>query len=149
MKLCFRLCSGRYAPNSGKGAALYGGRWNPVGMEAIYTAQSAALATLEVLVHFSALPTDFVLTQIEIPSGAGILKIKETSLPRGWISPASLSATRAIGEAWLRENRYLVLNVPSSVLPFERNLILNPSHPKFSNIKFSTPSPFSFDPRLK
>ena len=42
----YRIHSSRYPANSGKGAALHGGRWNDVGVEAIYTAQSRALAAL-------------------------------------------------------------------------------------------------------
>ena len=67
MTRCYRLSSGRYPSNSGKGAAIAGGRWNPVGVEAIYAAATASLAALEVMVGFSVLPRDFVLTEIHIP----------------------------------------------------------------------------------
>src|SRR5207244_4767494 len=36
---------------TGEGARLYGGRWNNVGIKMVYTADSLALALLEVLVH--------------------------------------------------------------------------------------------------
>ena len=62
----YRLHSSRYPANSGKGAAIHGGRWNPPGVEAIYTAQSRSLAALEILVHYTVLPRDFVLTPIRI-----------------------------------------------------------------------------------
>jgi RES domain-containing protein len=55
----YRLHSKRYPANSGKGAALHGGRWNPPGVEAIYTAQSRSLAALEILVHYAVLLRDF------------------------------------------------------------------------------------------
>jgi len=63
----YRLSSRKYPANNGKGAAKYGGRWNPVGTEAIYAAATVALATLEVLVQFAILPKDYVLTEIHIP----------------------------------------------------------------------------------
>jgi len=41
----------------GVGAAYNAGRWNPVGVEAIYTAASRALAALEILVRSQLNPT--------------------------------------------------------------------------------------------
>ena len=41
----------KYRPDSGKGAALYGGRWNSVGIEVVYTSSHISLAILEILVR--------------------------------------------------------------------------------------------------
>jgi hypothetical protein len=71
------LSSGKYPSNDGTGAALDGGRWNPRGVEVVYAAATASLAALEVLVHFSVLPRDFVLTEIHIPAAAVIESIFE------------------------------------------------------------------------
>ena len=80
MTRCYRLSSGRYPSNSGKGAAIAGGRWNPVGVEAIYAAATASLAALEVMVGFSVLPRDFVLTEIHIPAEVAIESVAEHNL---------------------------------------------------------------------
>ena len=48
---CYRVVRRKYANLSGEGAMLYGGRFNPPGIPAVYTSQSIALALLEVLVH--------------------------------------------------------------------------------------------------
>jgi hypothetical protein len=54
----------------------------------VYAAATASLAALEVLVHFSALPCDFVLTEIHIPVAVAIESIDEGPLPADWQSPS-------------------------------------------------------------
>lgn len=146
---CFRLCSRRFPSNSGKGAALHGGRWNPTGVAAIYTAATISLAALETLVHFSVLPRDFALTEVHVPDGVSVESIDEASLPADWRSFSPSPATQEIGRAWAAGLRSAVLAVPSGIVPAERNYILNPRHPDFGWIKFRPSTPFRFDPRLK
>ncbi len=67
MIVAYRLSSSRYPAKSGKGAEIWGGRWTPVGAEAIYAAANPSLAALEVLVHLAELASDYVLTEIRIP----------------------------------------------------------------------------------
>jgi RES domain-containing protein len=137
----YRLHSKRYPANSGKGAALHGGRWNPPGVEAIYTAQSRSLAALEILVHYTVLPRDFVLTPIRIPEDRVVVARLQTH----W--QFSEAQTRDLGLEWF--GRTAVLGVYSFVIPEERIYILNPSHPEFEYIEFLASEPFQFDPRLK
>jgi RES domain-containing protein len=139
------LQSSRYSANSGKGAAIHGGRWNIKGVEAIYTASSRSLAVLEILVHFAVLPKDFVLTPIRIPRGIRIAKIRE-ELPEGWDEPLPNSAARDLVAKRFHLNE--VFAVPSTIVPDETNYVLNPTHSKFKQIKFLAPEPFHFDPRL-
>ena len=40
------------------------------------------------------------------------------------------------------------LEVPTSVVPRERNYLLNPAHPDFREIVLSAPEPFPFNERL-
>jgi RES domain-containing protein len=65
--IAYRLGSARYPANDGSGAALYGGRWNPVGYPAIYAAESRALCALEVLAHNKELAGEYAITGIIIP----------------------------------------------------------------------------------
>jgi RES domain-containing protein len=69
LALAYRLWSGRYRPDSAEGTRLYGGRWNPPGVAVIYASSGPSLAALEVLTHYSRLPQDFILTEIDIPDG--------------------------------------------------------------------------------
>lgn len=46
----FRLAAEKFKDDlSGKGAEIYGGRWNPVGYALVYTSQSRALANPEIM----------------------------------------------------------------------------------------------------
>jgi RES domain-containing protein len=56
----------RYAGLAGEGARLYGGRYNPPGIPAVYTSQSIALAVLEILVHIdkAEVPNDYIVMAI-------------------------------------------------------------------------------------
>jgi RES domain-containing protein len=152
--LVFRLHSSKYPANNGKGAALEGGRWNRKGTEAIYTSSSRALAILEVLVHYSVLPRDFVMTEIMIPVNVNIVKVEDTGaadvkwapdLGSTWTPDMPVSRSQEIAAGISAA----VLSVPSAVLLSDRNYVINPAHPKFHLIKFSDPEPFQFDPRLK
>jgi RES domain-containing protein len=145
----YRLSSKLFPADSGIGAAKYGGRWNRIGTEVIYAAQTASLAALEVLVHYSVLPKDHVLTEIRIPDALEILQWEEDVLPAGWKSAVPVSDMQDLGEMWVREGRAAVLSVPSSIIPKERNFIINPAHPDFRQIRFLPPLFFQFDPRLK
>ena len=71
---------------SGDGARRYGGRWNPKGQPAVYTAATQSLAALEVLVHVDTdlVPNDFVVFAVDIPNALGIEQITLADLPPGW-----------------------------------------------------------------
>lgn len=109
----YRLHSNRYPANSGKGAALRGGRWNHAGIEAIYAAQSRSLAALEILVHYSVLPKDFLVTPVRIPddlvcelSGTLLAYLGRIgiSFPQDWQTNSdwhnNLAATRDFGRPY-------------------------------------------------
>jgi RES domain-containing protein len=148
--VAYRLCSRRYAPNSGKGAALEGGRWNQIGTEVIYAASSRSLAAMEILVHYAVVPMDFVITELRIPDRVRVIDISIARLPTRWNHPRNTpDVTRRIGDPWIKAGRSCVLRVPSAVVDGEWNYVINVAHPEFRHIKFGRPEPFRFDPRLK
>ena len=147
----WRICSRRIAKQAftGEGARLFPGRWNERGVPVVYTAESLALAVLEMLVHTSPelLPRDLVFIPADIPSRVRIQKIESSELPRDWrVYPAPLSL-QSIGSEWLRSRRSAVLSVPSAVVPQERCILLNPLHAKFSQIEIGKPQRLTLDPR--
>ena len=70
---------------SGEGARLYGGRWNSPGRPAVYTAEHASLAMLEILAHleFAAIMSDYVLIRAVFDDSLQE-EIGEKDLPRDW-----------------------------------------------------------------
>jgi RES domain-containing protein len=145
----YRLSGSKYPNNDGIGASIYGGRWNQKGIPIIYCGSSIAICALEVLVHSAELPSDMVLVAAKIPASLPITTVTKADIPPDWNSSISQRSTKNLGSKWASERRTAVLAVPSSVIPDERNYLLNPLHPDFARITFSSPKPFWFDPRLK
>lgn len=106
----------------------------------LYTAQHLSLACVEILVHLdkSELPRDYVWSRAELPKDPGFLEVKDLS---------HVSSCQAAGDSWV-EGAQLAVQVPSVVIPEEFNVLLNPNHPEYSEVVWSEPRPFRFDPRL-
>jgi len=143
----YRLHSARYPAMNGEGAAVYGGRWNRKGTEAIYAADSRSLAILEIMVHYSVLPKDFLLTPIRIPDRVRVLSVPDSALPLGWNQATTIAATPDLAMQFYPNTA--VLSVPSAIVMRERNYVLNPAHRDFQHIQFLASEAFQFDPRLK
>lgn len=137
---------------SGYGAFLVGGRWNLPGLAVLYTAEARSLAMLEVLVHLPAadLPTDMYLLTLEVPAGLSQEEIAAADLPADWQRLTQPHPTALLGHAWLQSRRTLALRVPSVIVAQEHNLLLNPAHPEFAQVRLAAePQPFYFDERLR
>lgn len=148
----FRLArSTRRHDLSGYGAYLYGGRWNLPGLALLYTAEQRALALLETLVHLPVedLPNDMYLMTLDVPDDTTREMLTPADLPTNWQRLSMPQSTATIGHAWLQSGRSLALQVPSVVMPQERNLLLNPAHPEFIRVRLLDAQPFYFDERLK
>lgn len=138
---------------SGLGASLSKGfRWNGLHTKLVYTAESRALATLEVSVHLDLredLPSDRYYVEIEIPDEILIQEVRIEDLPAGWDSKPPGTTTQTIGDDFVRANEAAVLKVPSSIIPQEFNYLINPQHPDASKIQVTDKSPMRFDERMK
>jgi RES domain-containing protein len=135
---------------SGKGAELYGGRWNNIGTPAIYSSQNISLALLEILCHtsFQKLPSNMQIVHIEIPAKIKIKNFGVDELPIDWNkSPASI-VVKNFGTQLLQKKEFAAYSFPSAVLPNEINFMLNPQHKLYSNIKIIKTEPLPFDNRL-
>lgn len=132
---------------SGKGAAEYGGRWNPKRVPAVYLSSSQALSVLEVLTQvrgpgdlagYVVIPATFDAADVSVPD----------ALPADWRALPAPRSTQDVGAAWAAGEASLVLRVPSVVLPAEPNYVLNPTHPRAGAVVYGDPEPLEVDPRL-
>lgn len=148
----WRICRQPYAATAldGIGGIYTSGRWHSKGHPIVYTASSAALAALEVLVHVDPLtaPSDLRLLAIDLPDRLSTEHLDVSTLPSGWSAVPAPAALQSIGVAWLSSGRTAALIVPSAIIPVERIVLLNPRHPEAHRIKIVGDTPFSFDTRL-
>ena len=95
---------------------------------------------LEIRVHLDLppelLPDDYVLVTIE----ASDLEIEEVTF-----MPVD---QRVFGDTWIREQRTPVLRVPSVIVPENKNVLVNPSHPAAVGVHIVETRRFEFDRRL-
>ena len=146
--IIYRLAIDKFADDiSGAGAKLNGGRWNPVGVDALYTSEYISLCILEILVRankdFS--PDRYTLISIEAPQSS-IYEIQLQKLKSNW--QRDLNYTQWIGAEFFRHKQSLILKVPSAIVPQEHNFLVNPLHSDFKKVKIIKTELLELDRRL-
>jgi RES domain-containing protein len=134
---------------TGEGARLYGGRWNSPGKPVVYTAESRALALVEILVHLNSagLLAKYVVFQVEIDKPF-IAHLEPRELPSNWQMEPAPKQLQMLGDAWLESQRSPILRVPSAIVGGEFNYLLNPLHVDFSKLRIHRPEKIAIDKRL-
>ncbi|HEY6925853.1 MAG TPA: RES family NAD+ phosphorylase [Steroidobacteraceae bacterium] len=145
----YRFVSTRFPDGlSCEGARRFGGRWNSKGVTVLYCASSESLAMLELRVHS---PHPYPRTRwrftLEVPDDA-LTALEAEELPRGWNTLPPGPASKRFGDAWAASNATLGLLVPSVIAPDEKNVVLNPSHPRFQEVRILTKRRIVLDKRL-
>jgi RES domain-containing protein len=150
MATFFRIVQAQWVATAmdGEGARIFGGRWNPPGVPAVYLAESRALAALEILVHAprEAMRLDWRLIEVVVPDD-WIESSESVALPTDWQALPSSPGARNHGGSWLQTGA-LGLRLPSVVIPEESTLLLNPRNRDVAKLQISEPREFRFDPRF-
>lgn len=115
----------------GLGGLRASGRWHLAGQPVVYLAEHPALAFLEVLVHLEIgvveqLPMTYQLLKVEAPDDMTVAVLGEEALPDDW--RLQTEWTQSAGTEWLAGGTTALLKVPSAVMPYSSNLLLNPAH---------------------
>ncbi|MCF8357631.1 MAG: RES family NAD+ phosphorylase [Prolixibacteraceae bacterium] len=149
--IVFRLANKKYCNDlSGSGAEMTGGRWNFKGTKLLYTAESRALCMAEIAVHtpVGIMPIDYYLITIEIPDYSNIEQVDPDNLPDNWRKFPYSKTTQELGEKFIEANEYLYIKVPSAVVQGDFNILINPGHSDFNEVRIIQTEKFNFDKRL-
>ncbi len=128
----WRICAKKYQSSafSGIGGLYVSGRWHPQGHKIVYTAESLALASLEIFVHLESDRVPLVAIKVCLPDELEIEEIERSLLPDNWQDTSAYPILQKMGQDWLNSNRTPILKVPSAIVPVEYNYLLNPQHPE-------------------
>lgn len=147
----YRIAKDKYVEDlSGKGAELYGGRWNSEGRPVLYTSAYLSLSVLELLANqvWRHVSKGYSYISIDVPDDLSVEQLTPDDLPLGWNNPRYHSDTLRKGDHWLKANDSLGLWVPSAVLSQENNLLLNPAHKDYKKIKIKKVADLKIDHRI-
>lgn len=152
--LVYRIDRKKYLKDTlkGIGASMSSSfRWNSEHTRMVYTSESRALALLEITAHLNGvleIPTDRYLVEIEIPDALKIQKLSIADLPKNWNAHPPSVFTQNLGDSFVQKLKSPVLKVPSSIVPQEFNLLINPHHPDAHKIEIISKERLAFDPRI-
>lgn len=147
--LVYRLVHRKYA------ASLYAkgleGRWNFAGQKVLYTAESIALAYLELMYQRKSLGfnLDFKIMLIFLPETSTFQEIKESDLNADWRDFRNYFSCQNLAQNWFLKRDNLFLRVPSAVVPQNFNIVINTDHKDFSEVRLIDILDFVPDSRLE
>ena len=137
---------------SGEGARKFGGRWNPMGVPLIYASSSISLAILELMVNLSSYSflaeNVFNIITIEIPYLSPLDEWPIEILPPDWDNLPYSYETQEMGKTLVKDNMFLAVTVPSSIIKQEENILINCLHKDFEKVKVISTIPFECGKRF-
>jgi RES domain-containing protein len=153
----YRIARSKYANLSGVGAALYPGRWNQLGEEAIYTSTHPSTPVLERLVHTpkDMIPTNLAMMELHfdrkiVPEDEFERRLQRGSEHSWFVIFPTLKFARENypGILWTKYSSIVALAVPSVIVP-EWNVVLYPQCDRFWDIvSLKSVERFEYDERL-
>jgi RES domain-containing protein len=147
----WRILKSKYSDSafSGEGARLFDARWNFAGVPMVYTSSSLALAAVEYFVHLdpSDAPIPLVSVMAEVPGRLKIEQLDIKHLPRNWRRTEN-EQLQKLGTDWVGSGRSVALVVPSAAVQGEWNVLVNPAHSEFEDVRIAGPQPFRYDDRM-
>lgn len=150
--IVFRVANLKYKEFtlSGIGAEKVGGRWNKIGTRAVYCSENISLALLEYYVHsenIANLSDEIVVAKVHIPDSFIIKELEQ--LPENWNQYPYTYHTTELFSSLAKSRDFFALKVPSTIVPFEHNFVLNPLFKDFGQIEVVEYLELPIDDRLK
>lgn len=150
--IVYRVANAKYkdATLTGIGAEKVGGRWNEVGTRAVYCSENISLALLEYYIHSentANLPKNVLVAKIEFPDDFSVATLQK--VPERWNQYPYSSKTTTVFSSLAKSNHFFALKVPSTIVPLEHNIILNPLFKEFGKVEIIEFLDLPIDDRLK
>lgn len=150
----FRITSLEHLDDlSGLGASYQGGgRWNEPGVAAIYFAQTASVAMLEMANYLPSprlVPSNYRLGVYEVDDDILIDRWTVDEMPDDWLDFPYPKSTQRLGTDWLMQSQAPLLAVPSTVVPggLENIVLASPSRLDPETIQLRAAEADIFNPR--
>ena len=135
----------------GIGGERRSGRWHTAvpGRRVVYLSEHPALALIETLVNLNGmaglLPNRYQLIKLTVQDSVSTKLLDVVTLTPN--RRDDLTATRAVGDAWLAEGTAL-LGLPSVPCPEASNLLFNPRHPDARGVAVEWSRWIEYDKRI-
>lgn len=127
-------------------------RWNQKEQQVIYCGSSRSLSSLECIVHKGSIePSElYKMMVISIADDDHLIRqIQLKELPANWRLFAAYGQLQKIGSEWYNKRESLLLKVPSVIIPYEYNFVINTEHPDFQEkVKLVRTESYFWDTRL-
>jgi RES domain-containing protein len=147
MKTFWRISN--YPDLRGQGGRISAARWHTQGRPVVYLTDSPGSAMLERIVHLQdgngKLPQVYDLLRIVAPETIEIRDLLPLA-STDW--KEALDATQRLGDVWLVSLEAPLARVPSAIMPYTWNFLLNPAHPHAEQITIQEIIRERFDNRL-
>ena len=129
-----------------------GARWNEAGVPALYFAESASVAMLEMANYLPSprmVPATYRLGVYEVASSASMTRWPVEDLPEEWNEFPHSQWTRNEGTEWLLNGKESLLSVPSAAVPggLENILLASPNRLAPPGIRLVEAIDDIYDPR--
>ncbi len=146
----YRISREKYAGRlSSSGKA---NRWNRDGQNVIYAGSSRSLSTLELIVHKGSIrpSVNYKVMVISLADDDNLFRqIMLRDLPEDWQKMSAYSTLQSLGSEWYENQETLILKVPSVIIPYEHNYVINTEHPDFAkHVKLIRTENYFWDPKL-
>jgi RES domain-containing protein len=147
MQVFWRISN--YIDLRGEGGRISSARWHTSGRPIVYLSDSPASAMLERMVHLQdgngKLPQVYDLLRITAPEDIAIGELLPLA-DSNW--KEAVESTRRLGDAWLASLETPLARVPSVIMPYTWNYLLNPVHPDARQLTIQEVLRERFDNRL-
>ena len=118
----------------------------------MYCGSSRSLSALEMVVQLGSIKpsTSYSMMVISIADKDDLVKqIYQKDLPSDCRNTKSYTELQQIGSKWIRNQESLILKVPSAVIPYEYNYVINTDHQAFASmVKLVRNEEYFWDDRI-